>query len=107
MDEQVGERTHSQERLGQCLAGSGGAFCREAAFVYQEHMALDGLRKAGSPQALQEIFQGGSAGNGRSRDAVRNAVVPHGAASRHHHLLLFVGFFAVEGEETALQAGGR
>ena len=51
-----------------------------------------------------EVLQRRSSGNGRSGDAVGYAVVPHRAAAIHHHLLFFVGFFAVEAQIAALKA---
>ena len=103
MNKQVGKRTNRQEGLRQPLAGQGCTFRREAAFVHQEHMPLHRLPKARGPQPVQEIFQRRGTGDRRRGNAVSHPVVPHGAAAELHHLLFFVGFFAVEGKIAAFQ----
>ena len=103
MDEQVGKGADGQEGLLEGGAGRLDAFGREGTLVNQQHVAGNRQGHSGR-KAVQEVLQGRGSRNGRSGDAVGDAVVPHRAAAVHHHLLFFIGLLAVETQESALQA---
>ena len=103
MDEAVGQRANCEEGMPQGGAGRLHTIGRKRTFMHQQNVTGHGEGYSGR-QSVQEILQGRSSRNGRSGNAIGDAVVPHGTAAVHHHFLFLVGFFAVETQEAALEA---